>query len=47
VALAIAARNARANAVELFLHGTPLVHAPCPAQITCILDHLGIFIFCV
>jgi predicted nicotinamide N-methyase len=37
VALAIAARNARANAVELLLHGTPLLHAPCPAHISCIL----------
>jgi hypothetical protein len=30
VALAIAARNARANAVELLLQGPPLLHAPCP-----------------
>jgi predicted nicotinamide N-methyase len=37
VALAIAAQNARANAVELLLHGIPLLHAPCPARITCIL----------
>jgi predicted nicotinamide N-methyase len=37
VALAIAARNARANAVELLLHGTPLLHASCPAHISCIL----------
>jgi predicted nicotinamide N-methyase len=37
VALAIAAQNARANAVELLLQGTPLLHAPCPACITCIL----------
>ena len=37
VALAIAAQNARANAVDLLLHGTPLLHAPCPARITCIL----------
>src|SRR5919204_522967 len=37
VALAIAARNARANAVELLLHGAPLLHAPCPARITGIL----------
>jgi len=37
VALAIAAQNARANAVALLLHGTPLLHAPCPARITCIL----------
>jgi predicted nicotinamide N-methyase len=37
VALAIAARNARANAVALLLHGTPLLHASCPAPITCIL----------
>ena len=37
VALAIAALNARANAVDLLLHGTPLLHAPCPARITCIL----------
>src|SRR5262247_1207245 len=33
----IAARNAQANAVEMLLHGTPLIHAPCPARITCIL----------
>src|SRR5215831_1596234 len=32
VALAIAARNGRANAVALLLHGTPLLHAPCPAN---------------
>src|SRR5919198_1317267 len=37
VALAIAARNAGANAVDLLLHGPPLLHASCPAQITCIL----------
>jgi predicted nicotinamide N-methyase len=37
VALAIATQNARANAVELLLHGAPLLHAPCPASITCIL----------
>jgi predicted nicotinamide N-methyase len=37
VALAIAAQNARANAVELLLHGTPLLHKPCPTRITCIL----------
>ena len=37
VALAIAAQNARANAVDLLLHGTTLLHAPCPARITCIL----------
>ena len=36
VALAIAAQNARANAVELLLQGAPLLHAPCPARITCI-----------
>ena len=37
VALAIAAQNARANAVELLLQGPPLLHAPCPPHITCIL----------
>ena len=37
VALAIAAQNATANAVELRLQGTPLLHGPCPASITCIL----------
>ena len=37
VALAIAAKNAAANGVPLRLHGTPLLHAPCPAPITCIL----------
>lgn len=37
VALAIAAKNARANAVDLLLHGAPLLHRPCPAHITCIL----------
>ena len=37
VALAIAAKNARANAVDLRLHGAPLLHRPCPAHITCIL----------
>src|SRR3989454_8186044 len=37
VALAIAAQNARANAVDLLLHSAPLLHAPCPAGITCIL----------
>ena len=37
VALAIAAQNARANTVELLLQGTPLLHAPCPPSITCIL----------
>ena len=37
VALAIAAQNATANAVELLLQGAPLLHAPCPARITCIL----------
>ena len=37
VALAIAALNARANAVDLLLHGPPLLHTPCPAYITCIL----------
>src|SRR5262249_59270230 len=37
VALAITARNAQANAVDLLLHGTPLLHAPCPAGITGIL----------
>jgi predicted nicotinamide N-methyase len=37
VALAIAAQNAQANAVELLLHGTPLLHASCPARITRIL----------
>ena len=37
VALAIAAQNARANAVELLLQDVPLLHAPCPARITCIL----------
>ena len=30
VALAIAAQNARANAVELLLQDVPLLHAPCP-----------------
>ena len=37
VALAIAAQHARANAVELLLQGPPLLHAPCPACISCIL----------
>ena len=37
VALAIAAKNATANRVTLRLHGDPLLHAPCPAPITCIL----------
>ncbi len=37
VALAIAAQNATANGVDLFLQGTPLLHGPCPASITCIL----------
>ena len=37
VALAIAAKNAMANAVDLHLRGTPLLHGPCPASITCIL----------
>ena len=37
VALAIAAQNARANAVELLLQAPPLLHTPCPACITCIL----------
>jgi predicted nicotinamide N-methyase len=37
VALAIAAQNARANAVELLQPGPPLLHAPCPACISCIL----------
>jgi predicted nicotinamide N-methyase len=37
VALALAALNAQANAVEMLLHGPPLLHAPCPAWITCIL----------
>ena len=37
VALAIAAKNATANAVDLCLLGTPLLHGPCPARITCIL----------
>ena len=37
VALAIAAQHARANGVNLLLHGAPLLHAPCPAPITCIL----------
>ena len=37
VALAIAAQHARANGVTLLLHGAPLLHAPCPAPITCIL----------
>ena len=37
VALAIAAQNATANAVALRLQGTPLLHGPCPARITCIL----------
>src|SRR5437899_2629005 len=37
VALAIAAKNARANAVDLLLQGSPLLHRPCPAHITCIL----------
>ena len=37
VALAIAAKNAPANAVDLCLRGTPLLHGPCPARITCIL----------
>jgi predicted nicotinamide N-methyase len=37
VALAIAAQNARANAVELLLQDVPLLHEPCPAHISCIL----------
>lgn len=37
VALAIAAKNATANAVDLILHGAPLLHGPCPERITCIL----------
>jgi len=37
VALAIAAKNATANAVDLLLQGPPLLHRPCPAHITCIL----------
>src|SRR5262249_5080053 len=37
VALAIAAQNARANAVELLLHDVPLLHESCPAHISCIL----------
>ena len=36
VVLAIAAQHARANAVELLLPGPPLLHAPCPACISCI-----------
>jgi predicted nicotinamide N-methyase len=36
VALAIAAKNATANAVDLVLQGTPVLHGPCPAGITCI-----------
>jgi predicted nicotinamide N-methyase len=27
----------RKHTVELLLHGTPLLHAPCPAHISCIL----------
>ena len=37
VALAIAAQHAQANAVELQQQGPPLLHAPCPACIACIL----------
>jgi predicted nicotinamide N-methyase len=37
VALALAAKNAMANAVDLLLQGPPLLHRPCPAHITCIL----------
>src|SRR4029453_19406696 len=36
-ALAIAAQNAWANAVELLLQDVPLLHEPCPAPISCIL----------
>ena len=37
VALAIAAQHAQANTVELQQQGPPLLHAPCPACISCIL----------
>jgi predicted nicotinamide N-methyase len=37
VALVIAAKNAKANTVDLFLESTPLLHGPCPTGITCIL----------
>jgi predicted nicotinamide N-methyase len=37
VALAIAAKNATANAVDLVLQGTPMLREPCPEHITCIL----------
>src|SRR5262249_7941032 len=37
VALAIAAQHAQAKAVELQQQGPPLLHAPCPACIACIL----------
>jgi hypothetical protein len=38
VALAIAAQHAQAKAGELLLQGPPLLHAPCPACIACILS---------
>jgi predicted nicotinamide N-methyase len=37
VALAVAARNATANAVALTLARTPVLHGPCPAGTQCIL----------
>lgn len=37
VALAIAAKNATANAVALCLEGAPLLRGPCPTGVTCIL----------
>jgi predicted nicotinamide N-methyase len=33
----LAAQHARANAVELLQQGPPLLHAPCPACLSCIL----------
>jgi len=37
VALAIAAQHAQANTVELQQQGPPLLHAPCPACLSCLL----------
>src|SRR5262249_37417617 len=37
VALAIAAQHTQANAVEQQQQGPPLLHAPCPACIACLL----------
>jgi predicted nicotinamide N-methyase len=37
VALAIAAQNATANAVDLTLERSPVLHGPCPEDVQCIL----------